>query len=118
MDIDGVGEDWWRRVLAPALCGPEPPRQAGVLTELLAATAAERPNVTVSGDDPELGSLTLAELRLRSLALAALLRGGETAAANVVAVCLRRSPALVVALVGILEAGFAYVPLEPSHPES
>src|SRR4051795_7498691 len=33
-----------------------------------------------------------------------------------VALCVERSPEMVVALLGILKAGGAYVPLDPSHP--
>ena len=35
---------------------------------------------------------------------------------DIVAVCLQRTPAMVVALLGILAAGAAYLPLEPMHP--
>eukprot|EP00439_Symbiodinium_sp_Y106_P069509 s1977_g11.t5 len=35
---------------------------------------------------------------------------------NIVAVCLQRTPAMVVALLAILAAGAAYLPLEPTHP--
>ena len=35
---------------------------------------------------------------------------------DIVAVCLQRTPAMVVALLGVLAAGAAYLPLEPTHP--
>jgi len=35
-----------------------------------------------------------------------------------VGLCLERSPALVVAMLGVLRAGAAYVPLDPAYPES
>ncbi|MEP5008251.1 amino acid adenylation domain-containing protein [Roseobacter sp.] len=34
------------------------------------------------------------------------------------AICLRRGPGLVVAMVAALQAGIAYVPLDPDHPET
>ncbi len=35
---------------------------------------------------------------------------------NLVGLCFERSPAMVIALLGILKAGAAYVPLDPSYP--
>ena len=58
-------------------------------------------------------ALTHGELMDRSRALARELRHRH---AELVAVCLQRTPALVVALVGSLLAGAAYLPLEPTHP--
>eukprot|EP00913_Durusdinium_trenchii_P004653 g4320.t1 len=60
--------------------------------------------------------LTHAELLDRARALESEIRRHLTEAQSIVAVCLQRTPALVVALVGILFAGAAYLPLEPTHP--
>jgi len=61
-------------------------------------------------------SLTYAELDLRANDLAARLReAGVLPGANV-GLALERSAAVPVALLGILKAGAAYVPLDPSYP--
>jgi amino acid adenylation domain-containing protein len=60
--------------------------------------------------------LTYAELNRRANRIAhgliALGAGPETR----VAVCLERTPTLVAALLGVLKAGAAYVPMDPAHP--
>ena len=61
-------------------------------------------------------TLTYAELDRRSEKLALHLRGLGAAAETLVAVCLRRSPLAVIAFVGILRAGAAYLPLDPALP--
>ncbi|WDD36769.1 amino acid adenylation domain-containing protein (plasmid) [Nostoc sp. UHCC 0926] len=61
-------------------------------------------------------SLTYAELESKSNQIAqALLQLGVTKE-TLVAVCLERHAGLLVALLGILKAGAAYVPLDPSFP--
>ena len=62
-------------------------------------------------------TLSYAELGGRARALAQRLREMGVGREVLVAVCLPRSPALVVALLGVLEAGGAYVPLDPDHPD-
>ena len=62
------------------------------------------------------GMLTYAELERQSRALARLLREQGAGPEIPVAVCARRSPAVVAAFLGILRAGAAYVPLDPGYP--
>ncbi|WP_245746056.1 non-ribosomal peptide synthetase [Nocardia altamirensis] len=60
--------------------------------------------------------LTYAELSVRSNRLARQLISRGVGPETVVAVHLRRSPELVIAIYAILAAGGAYLPLDPDHP--
>lgn len=52
----------------------------------------------------------------RARALAARLAATGAGPDRPVALCLRRSPELVVAMLGVIEAGAAYVPIDPASP--
>ena len=71
-------------------------------------------NIAVEADNLR---LTYAELNTRANQLAHHLRSLGVRSGDVVGICLRRTPEMVVALLGVLKAGAAYVPLDPSHPE-
>src|ERR1041385_7503549 len=60
--------------------------------------------------------LTYRELDTRSNRLAAYLQDFGIGAESRIAICLNRSPELVVAILGILKAGGAYIPLDASYP--
>ncbi|BAL88452.1 putative NRPS [Actinoplanes missouriensis 431] len=62
--------------------------------------------------------VTYAGLRDRASALSARLRARGVEPGDRVAVFLRRGPDLVIALLAVLEAGAAYVPLDPRYPRS
>ncbi|WP_301175967.1 non-ribosomal peptide synthetase [Actinomadura geliboluensis] len=81
---------------------------------LFAEQAARTPGATAVETGAE--SLTYAELDERSSALAAELRARGAGAESVVALALPRTPGLVVALLGVLKAGAAYLPLDLDHP--
>ncbi len=76
-----------------------------------ASRAAEQ--LAVSGGS---GSLTYGELEERSARLARRLRALGVGIESRVGVLLDRSPDLLVALLGALRAGAAYVPLDPDYP--
>ncbi|QDS16118.1 non-ribosomal peptide synthetase [Xanthomonas arboricola] len=63
-------------------------------------------------------SLSYAELDARAerLAQALCAQDGVAAGKDHVAVLLRRTPELLVAVLGVMKAGRAYVPLDPEHP--
>src|SRR5262249_24921370 len=81
---------------------------------LFAAQARRTPNGTalVFGDE----RLTYAELDRRSNQLAHRLRRLGIGPETVVGLCVERSAAMVIGLLGILKAGGAYLPLDPSYP--
>jgi amino acid adenylation domain-containing protein len=80
--------------------------------EAQAAATPEAPAV-VDADGRRLG---YAELNARANRLAHHLRALGVAGDARVAVCLRRSADLVVALMAVLKAGAGYVPLDPAYP--
>jgi amino acid adenylation domain-containing protein len=84
------------------------------LHQLFERQAARTPDaVALTGGDQ---SLTYAELDARAAALARRLRSLGVGPDVHVAVCAERSPEMVVALLAVLKAGSAYVPLDPAYP--
>ncbi|WP_455431705.1 non-ribosomal peptide synthase/polyketide synthase [Streptomyces griseosporeus] len=84
------------------------------LPGLFAAQAARTPDApaVVAGGE----SLTYRQLDRRSNALAAELVARGAGPGRLVAVLLPRSVDLMVALLGVLKSGAAYVPVDPSYP--
>ena len=85
------------------------------IDEFFALSAARSPQATAIVADGI--SVTYAEIDARSSALAAHLRGLGVGADSLVAVALPRRVELVVALLGVLRAGAAYVPLDLAYPD-
>ncbi|MET0417806.1 MAG: amino acid adenylation domain-containing protein, partial [Actinoplanes sp.] len=103
---------------SPAASGGLTPAPAdmpeGPLHNLVRAQAARCPDrVAVVGEHE---TLTYRELDDRSDRVAAALHAAGQGPGSRVAVCLERSPDLLVALLGVLKTGAAYVPLDPSYP--
>ena len=87
---------------------------SATLPELFAIQVARIPEaVAVAFEDQ---SVTYAELDARANQLAHHLCALGVGPETVVGLCVERSPALLIGLLGILKAGGAYVPLDPSYP--
>ncbi|MFP2913766.1 AMP-binding protein, partial [Pyxidicoccus sp. 3LFB2] len=82
--------------------------------QLFSAQAARTPEALAALSDS--GSLTYGQLEARSNRLASHLASLGVRPGTLVALCMERSLELPVALLGILKAGAAYVPLDPSYP--
>lgn len=118
LDALSVGER--RLVVTDWPAGPAEPLVEGSLTALVAEQARRTPDavavVGLAGAGGRPVTLTYAELERRADEVAARLRAAGVGPEVTVGVCVPRSAALVVALLGVLRAGGAFVPLEAGWP--
>ncbi|WP_375737326.1 non-ribosomal peptide synthetase, partial [Polymorphospora lycopeni] len=126
------GADEHRALLADATVQPAPaatpavgPAPAGepvtagepavhLLHELVAAQVARRPDAVAASCAGE--RLTYRELDHRAARLARHLRAAGVGPEVLVGICVERSLASVVSVLGVLKAGGAYLPLDPENP--
>ncbi|HEV2148332.1 MAG TPA: amino acid adenylation domain-containing protein [Longimicrobiaceae bacterium] len=101
-------------VLAGFGRGADAPAEAGVVHELFEEQAARTPAAVAVRWKGE--SVTYAELDRRANQLAHALRGRGAGPEERVGVCLSRSPQMLVALLGVLKSGAAYVPIDAGLP--
>jgi amino acid adenylation domain-containing protein len=88
--------------------------RARCVHELVLAAAASRPDaIAVVASDEQ---LSYGELVRRAARLAHVLRAHGAGRDSTVGVCLERTASLPVALLAVLMAGAAYVPVDPAHP--
>ena len=85
-----------------------------LIHELFEAQVARTPQAAAVVHDGR--PVTFAELNRRANQLARYLRSLGTGSERIVAICVERSPEMVVGLLGILKAGAAYLPLDPNYP--
>jgi amino acid adenylation domain-containing protein len=93
--------------------GTDAPSQA--IHELFEAQVAKEPAATAVLFDGTV--LSYAELNKKANQLAHQLTKLGVARGSLVGVCMNRSQNMVVALLGVLKAGAAYVPLDPAFPK-
>ncbi|MGH2668678.1 MAG: AMP-binding protein, partial [bacterium] len=93
----------------------KPQRSAACVHELFALRARQAPHASAAAF-PDGERLTYGELDALSGRLAAALRALGVGPEVLVGLCLDRSPELPTALLGILRAGGAYLPLDPALP--
>ncbi|MBN1204898.1 MAG: LLM class flavin-dependent oxidoreductase [Myxococcaceae bacterium] len=84
------------------------------IAEQFSAQAARTPQAVAAVFEEQ--SLTYEQLQQRSLQLASHLRGLGVGPEVVVGLCVERSLDMVVGMLGILQAGGAYLPLDPDYP--
>ncbi len=95
--------------------GSDVPAPSGSLAARFAAAAAARPDaIALAGAE---GRLSYRDLAVRSNRLARHLRRLGVKRGDRVCLFLERSPAMVVAILSVLAAGAAYVPLDPTYPD-
>ncbi len=88
--------------------------EPATLAELVEAQVARTPDaVAVVFEDVV---LSYRELDTRAEALARVLRRTGVRPESIVAVCAERSPELVTAILAVVKAGGAYLPLDPEYP--
>ncbi len=110
-----LGRDERQRVLVDWAQDPPVPYPADRrLHELFSEQATRTPAAIALIDGRD--RITYRDLEARANRLAHHLRARGAGRETPVAVCLERSPALVVALLGVLKAGAAYVPLDAAYP--
>ncbi|MEV0189548.1 amino acid adenylation domain-containing protein [Kitasatospora purpeofusca] len=88
-------------------------REGTLVSRIAERTAATPDAVAVVAEDR---TLTYAELDARSDALARTLRAAGAGPDRIVAVAVPRSAELMVALLGVLKSGAAYLPLDADYP--
>lgn len=91
-----------------------PPPVYATIPAWFRAQACKFPDATalVTGEQ----ELTWQELDVESNNLAVALRSGGIGRGTTVGIYLRRSPKMIIALLGVLKAGAAYLPLDPALP--
>jgi len=97
----------WNDTTAPA------PAAAMIGAYLAPSFSTNADRVAVQNGDE---SLSYAALGARARSIAAALRARGVGAGDVVGLHLERTPTLLAALLGVLEAGAAYLPLDPAFP--
>jgi len=109
-----LGDDERRRMLVDWAKAPDAYPDPATVHGVFEAQAARTPDAVALLDDAT--RLTYARLDARASALARRLRALGVKRDVVVGLHAGRSPAMVAAMLGVLKAGGAYLPLDPTQP--
>ncbi|SDY30432.1 amino acid adenylation domain-containing protein/natural product biosynthesis luciferase-like monooxygenase domain-containing protein, partial [Myxococcus xanthus] len=110
-----LSEDERRQVLKGFQGREMAPASEASIHALMEAQVARTPDAVAVAFESE--RLTYRELDAKANQVAHHLRGLGVAPESLVGVCLERSVDMVVALLGVLKAGAAYVPVDPAYPK-
>jgi amino acid adenylation domain-containing protein len=113
-DYELLDEAERNEILTGWSTGPRPARRPGGLVERFKSEADAHPDAPALVCDGK--TVTYAELDRRATRLANALHARGVRPGQVIGVHSGRSAELVVAVLGILEAGAAYLPLDPAQP--
>ena len=113
-DLDLLGEDR-ERLLVAMNSGAAPSLEVSSIHELFEEQVRRAPDRCAAVCEHD--SITYGDLDRRANRLAHHLRALGIGPEDRVAICLERSLDLLVALLGVLKAGAAFVPLDPEHPQ-
>ena len=113
-DIELLGDEERHRILHDWNATQTPYPRERCVYELFEAQVQRSPDAVALVYEDE--RLSYAELNRRANRLAHALIERGVAPDERVAICLPRSPDMVVAVLAVLKAGGAYVPLDPRHP--
>jgi amino acid adenylation domain-containing protein len=126
--LEGIAADPERKVSALPLMGEEERRRVVVewnetsgplpaeetFHERFEGWARRTPDGVAVAFEEE--RLTYGELERRANRIAHHLRGLRVGRESLVGICTERSPAMVAAVLGVMKAGGAYLPLDPAYP--
>ncbi|MCC9311438.1 amino acid adenylation domain-containing protein [Kitasatospora sp. RB6PN24] len=112
--VDLLDQDERHRVLVEWNDTASGGAAAATVPELFEAWAARTPDAAAVAAADE--TVSYAQLDQRANQLARYLQDRGVGPESVVAVCMERSVDLVVALLGVLKAGAAYLPIDPAYP--
>ncbi|SDB28685.1 non-ribosomal peptide synthetase [Belnapia rosea] len=100
--------------IATGCCGPDDSGLAGTIQAAFRQQAAATPRATALLSDQ--GAVTYGELDAQTDRIAQGLRRRGVKDGDLVGMLVQRSPDAIAAMIGILKAGAAYVPLDPGYP--
>ena len=105
---------WAQELTGPDACDPRPAPPGGIAARLTAMAAAYPQAVAIEAADGR--TITYAEMMDTARRAAAGLRGRGVRRGDRVGLSMPRGPEQILAMVAVLLAGAAYVPLDPEQP--